>query len=89
MRNFINRILRYRPDLLIVLIVLAVVVVLVSRPRVRRCHGVGRHRHCAATFLYGARLSIREALNGLTHWRLHLLILVHLVVFPLIGLARR
>lgn len=39
-------------------------------------------------FLYGARLSPREALAGLMHWRLHLLILCFTyVVFPLIGLA--
>ncbi|WP_342318721.1 bile acid:sodium symporter family protein [Corynebacterium mayonis] len=39
-------------------------------------------------FLYGARLSTREALKGLTHWRLHLLILaLTYVLYPLIGLA--
>ncbi|MFT4127027.1 MAG: bile acid:sodium symporter family protein [Gordonia sp. (in: high G+C Gram-positive bacteria)] len=39
-------------------------------------------------FLYGARLHPREALEGLRHWRLHLLILAFtFVVFPLIGLA--
>ncbi len=41
-------------------------------------------------FLYGARLSTREALRGLTHWRLHLTILAFtFVVYPLIGLALR
>lgn len=39
-------------------------------------------------FLYGARLHPREALAGLTHWRLHLTILAFtFVAFPLIGLA--
>ena len=39
-------------------------------------------------FLYGARLSTREALRGLTHWRLHLVILAFtFMVYPLIGLA--
>ncbi|AFA75993.1 putative transporter, sodium bile acid symporter family [Gordonia polyisoprenivorans VH2] len=39
-------------------------------------------------FLYGARLHPRQALEGLTHWRLHLIILAFtFVVFPLIGLA--
>lgn len=39
-------------------------------------------------FLYGARLSTREALRGLTHWRLHLVILAFtFVVYPLTGLA--
>lgn len=41
-------------------------------------------------FLYGARLSTREALNGLTHWRLHAVILAcTFVVYPLIGILLR
>ncbi|MGG8405933.1 bile acid:sodium symporter family protein, partial [Streptomyces sp. 12297] len=41
-------------------------------------------------FLYGARLSAREALDGLRHWRLHLTVLAAtFVVFPLLGLAAR
>lgn len=91
MRNIINRILGYRPDLLIILIVLGVVLALVFPARdgfadvmdwiVKIAIGL-------LFFLYGARLSTREALNGLTHWRLHLLILAFtFVVFPLVGLA--
>ncbi|MDT6984083.1 bile acid:sodium symporter family protein [Streptomyces lusitanus] len=39
-------------------------------------------------FLYGARLSTREALNGLKHWRLHVTVLAcTFVVFPVLGLA--
>lgn len=39
-------------------------------------------------FLYGARLSSREALDGLRHWRLHLTIVTStFVLFPLLGLA--
>ncbi|KOU51442.1 bile acid:sodium symporter family protein [Streptomyces sp. NPDC060334] len=39
-------------------------------------------------FLYGARLSTREAFDGLRHWRLHLTVLVcTFVLFPLLGLA--
>lgn len=39
-------------------------------------------------FLYGARLSTREAMAGLRHWRLHLTVLAcTFVVFPLLGLA--
>lgn len=38
-------------------------------------------------FLYGARLEPKEALAGLKHWRMHLLILAFTyVVFPLVGL---
>ncbi|MCL8015499.1 bile acid:sodium symporter family protein [Streptomyces sp. AS02] len=41
-------------------------------------------------FLYGARLSTREALDGLKHWRLHVTVLAcTFVVFPLLGLAAR
>ncbi|MFJ4601602.1 bile acid:sodium symporter family protein [Streptomyces griseoluteus] len=41
-------------------------------------------------FLYGARLSTREAMAGLRHWRLHLTVLAcTFVVFPLLGLAAR
>lgn len=41
-------------------------------------------------FLYGARLSTREALDGLRHWRLHLTVLAStFVLFPLLGLAAR
>lgn len=39
-------------------------------------------------FLYGARLSTAEALDGLKHWRLHLAVLAcTFVLFPLLGLA--
>ncbi|MHB9757807.1 bile acid:sodium symporter family protein [Streptomyces sp. BYX5S] len=41
-------------------------------------------------FLYGARLSTREAMDGLRHWRLHVTVLAcTFVVFPLLGLATR
>ncbi|MFJ5272429.1 bile acid:sodium symporter family protein [Streptomyces sp. NPDC088358] len=41
-------------------------------------------------FLYGARLSTREAVDGLKHWRLHATVLAcTFVVFPLLGLAAR
>ncbi|MET8975353.1 bile acid:sodium symporter family protein [Streptomyces sp. NPDC004539] len=39
-------------------------------------------------FLYGARLSTREAMDGLRHWRLHVTVLAcTFVIFPLLGLA--
>ncbi|MEU9100140.1 bile acid:sodium symporter family protein [Streptomyces sp. NPDC048361] len=41
-------------------------------------------------FLYGARLSTREALDGLRHWRLHVTVLAcTFVAFPLLGLAAK
>ena len=39
-------------------------------------------------FLYGARLSTREAVDGLRHWRLHVTVLVcTFVIFPVLGMA--
>ncbi|MEY8566418.1 bile acid:sodium symporter family protein [Corynebacterium sp.] len=91
MRNFINRIVGYRPDLLIILIVLGVVLALVFPARdgfADVMDWVVKIAIGLLFFLYGARLSTREALNGLKHWRLHLLILAFtFVVFPLVGLA--
>ncbi|SOE08000.1 solute carrier family 10 (sodium/bile acid cotransporter), member 7 [Streptomyces sp. Ag109_G2-15] len=41
-------------------------------------------------FLYGARLSTREALDGLRHWRLHVTVLAcTFVIFPVLGVAAR
>ncbi|MFI9385602.1 bile acid:sodium symporter family protein [Kutzneria sp. NPDC052558] len=41
-------------------------------------------------FLYGARLSTREAIDGLKHWRLHSLVFTAtFVLFPLLGLLCR
>ncbi|MDK1472099.1 bile acid:sodium symporter family protein [Streptomyces sp. 549] len=41
-------------------------------------------------FLYGARLSTRETVDGLRHWRLHLTVVAcTFLVFPLLGLAAR
>ncbi|MBT2397171.1 bile acid:sodium symporter family protein [Streptomyces sp. ISL-100] len=41
-------------------------------------------------FLYGARLSTREALDGLRHWRLHVTVLAcTFALFPLLGLAAK
>ncbi|GAA3388606.1 bile acid:sodium symporter family protein [Streptomyces roseoviridis] len=41
-------------------------------------------------FLYGARLSTREAWEGLRHWRLHATVLAcTFLLFPLLGLAGR
>jgi sodium/bile acid cotransporter 7 len=41
-------------------------------------------------FLYGARLSTGEALEGLKHWRLHVTVLAcTFLIFPLLGIAAR
>ena len=82
-----------RPDPLITLILLAVILATFFPAR-----GDFAEWFSAATkiaiallfFLYGARLSTKEALTGIKHWRLHLIILAFtFVVFPLIGIALR
>ncbi|WP_151641002.1 bile acid:sodium symporter family protein [Corynebacterium sp. 11A] len=79
------------PDPLIVLILCAVIVAIVlpARGWFADAFSVATQLAIALLFyLYGARLSPREALTGLKHWRLHLTILAFtFVVFPLIGIA--
>lgn len=80
-----------RTDPLIVLIILAVVVAIIAPARGSFAEWFATATNIAIAllfFLYGARLSTREAIKGLMHWRLHLLILAFtFLVFPLIGLA--
>lgn len=80
-----------RTDPLILLIILAVVVAIIAPARGGFAEWFATATNIAIAllfFLYGARLSTREALKGLMHWRLHLLILAFtFLVFPLVGLA--
>ncbi|RSZ61948.1 bile acid:sodium symporter [Corynebacterium hylobatis] len=82
-----------RTDPLILLIVLAVVVAIIVPARGGFAEWFATATNIAIAllfFLYGARLSTREAFKGLMHWRLHLLILAFtFLVFPLVGLALR
>ena len=82
-----------RTDPLILLIIAAVVVALIVPARGTFAEWFATATNIAIAllfFLYGARLSTREALKGLMHWRLHLLILAFtFLVFPVIGLALR
>lgn len=82
-----------KPDPLIVLIILAVILAVIAPARGDFAETFGQLTNVAIAFLfflYGARLSTQEALNGLKHWRLHLTILVFtFVVYPLIGIALR
>jgi sodium/bile acid cotransporter 7 len=82
---------RLRPDLYVVLI-LAMVVVASLLPAT----GVAAEGFDWATtvaiglvfFLHGARLSRDAVIAGMTHWRLHLLVLsATFVLFPVLGLA--
>lgn len=89
--NPIQRILSYRPDLLIILIVIAVIAALLVPVRGEVAEVTSWILKIAIGllfFLYGARLSPQEALKGLMHWKLHLLIMgFTFVLFPLFGLA--
>ena len=82
-----------RPDPLITLILLAVILATFfpARGDFAEWFSVATKIAIALLFfLYGARLSTKEALTGLKHWRLHLTILAFtFVVFPLIGIALR
>ena len=82
-----------KPDPLIVLIILAVIIAIIAPARGSFADIFGQLTNVAIAllfFLYGARLSTQEALNGLKYWRLHLTILAFtFVVYPLIGIALR
>lgn len=82
-----------KPDPLIVLIILAVILAVIAPARGDFAETFGQLTNVAIAFLFfldGARLSTQEALNGLKHWRLHLTILAFtFVVYPLIGIALR
>ena len=82
-----------KPDPLIVLIILAVIIAIIAPARGNFADIFSQLTNVAIAllfFLYGARLSTQEALNGLKHWRLHLTILAFtFVVYPLIGIALR
>ncbi|MDK8531822.1 bile acid:sodium symporter family protein [Corynebacterium marquesiae] len=82
-----------KPDPLIVLIILAVIIAIIAPARGNFADIFGQLTNVAIAllfFLYGARLPTQEALNGLKHWRLHLTILAFTFVFyPLIGIALR
>jgi solute carrier family 10 (sodium/bile acid cotransporter), member 7 len=83
--------LRIDPFIVGILVMVALAWVLPAR-------GVGASAASTATvvavgllfFLYGARLSPAEAIEGLKHWRLHVtVVLSTFVLFPLLGLATR
>lgn len=91
MSAFVKRLLSYRPDFLIWMILLGVVLAIVLPVRGQAAQvadWVVTIAIAVLFFLYGARLSPQEALKGLLHWKLHLLIVVFtFLVFPVVGLA--
>lgn len=82
-----------KPDPLIVLIILAVIIAIIFPASGTFADWFSIAVKIAIAllfFLYGARLSTHEALEGLKNWKLHLTILAFtFVVFPIIGLALR
>ncbi|MGP6174203.1 bile acid:sodium symporter family protein [Corynebacterium sp. A21] len=82
-----------KADPLIILIIAAVIVAIILPARGEFADWFSLATQIAIAvlfFLYGARLSTQEAINGLKHWKLHLLILAFtFLVFPIIGVALR
>ena len=80
-------------DPLIVLIVSAVIVAIAFPARGEFAEVFGDITNIVIAllfFLYGARLSTQQALNGLKHWKLHLTILAFtFVLYPIVGVALR
>lgn len=80
-----------RVDPLILLIIAAVIVAIIipARGTFAEWFAIATNLAIALLFfLYGARLSTKEALQGLTNWKLQLTILAFtFVAYPIIGLA--
>ncbi|MEU7816484.1 bile acid:sodium symporter family protein [Pseudonocardia sp. NPDC049154] len=87
----LQRLKGLRVDTFLVLILLTVGIAALLPARGAVATGVGHATTVAIGllfFLYGARLSTREAIEGLKHWRLHgTVVLATFVLFPLLGLA--
>ncbi|WP_027020086.1 bile acid:sodium symporter family protein [Corynebacterium sputi] len=88
-----QRLRKWRPDPLIVLIIVALILGLVLPARGEFAEGFDVATKIAIAFLfflYGVRLSPREAIDGVRHWKLHLTImLITFVMFPIIGLLMK
>jgi solute carrier family 10 (sodium/bile acid cotransporter), member 7 len=84
---------RLRPDPYIVALLATVALAALLPARGVAVTGLSRATVIAIGvlfFLYGARLSTREAINGLRHWRLHMTVFAStFLLFPLLGLAAR
>lgn len=90
-QNMWQKLVNWRPDLLVVGIVAAVILAIVFPASGAAAEGFSWATKIAIGFLfflYGARLSPQEALAGLKHWKLHAVILAFTyLAFPLVGLA--
>ena len=89
--DVLARLRRVRIDAFIVLLLVVIGIAALVPARGGVATGFGHATTVAIGllfFLYGARLSTREALDGLRHWRLHgTVLLATFVLFPLLGLA--
>ena len=73
----LERLKRLDPLIVLILCAVAVAIVLPARGSFADTFDVLTNIAIAVLFfLYGARLSTREAINGVKHWKLHLTILV-------------
>ncbi len=84
---------RLSPDPYVVAILLMVALASVVPARGAMADGLGVVTKLAIGllfFLHGAKLSREAVVGGMTHWRLHLLVIAStFVLFPLLGLAAR
>ncbi len=84
---------RLSPDLYVVAILLMVALASILPVRGTTADGLGVVTKLAIGllfFLHGAKLSREAVIGGMTHWRLHLLVVAStFVLFPLLGLAAR
>ena len=87
----LERLKNLDPLIVLILCAVAIAIVLPARGQFADTFDVLTNTGIALLFfLYGARLSTREAINGIKHWKLHLTILAFtFAVYPLIGLALR
>lgn len=87
----LERLKNLDPLILLILCAVAIAVVFPARGEFADTFDVLTNIGIALLFfLYGARLSTREAINGIKHWKLHLTILAFtFAVYPIIGLALR
>ena len=87
----LDRVRRIRPDLFIVALLAVIGIAALLPARGAVATGFGHATTVAIGllfFLYGARLSTREAIDGLRHWRLHGTVLAATyVLFPVLGLT--
>jgi hypothetical protein len=89
MKTMYNRIKNLDPLMVLILSAVLIAIIFPADGRFAEIFALATKIAVAVLFfLYGARLSTTQALDGLKNWKLHLVILgFTFIVFPLIGLA--